>query len=148
LLIAAPRTETTASLTRLLEGVTPLLAAEPSHIRVRSDRPIVFVGDTHGDLTTTREVVERFLPTCRLVFVGDYVDRAPEPEGSIGNIAYLLRCKLAHPQRVILLRGNHEFRSVFSEGGFGDALFEISSNNELASAFERAFAQLPYVATT
>src|ERR1051325_5476014 len=120
LLIAAPRTETRASLLRLLEGVTPLLAAESSHIRLASDRPIVFVGDTHGDLACTREVIAQYLPTCRLVFVGDYVDRAPEPAGSIGNIAYLLRCKLAHPDRLILLRGNHEFRSVFKDGGFGD----------------------------
>src|SRR5262249_55111934 len=111
LLIAPPRTETRESLLRLLESVMPLFAAEPTHVPLRSDRPVIFVGDTHGDLASTRAVIERYLPTSRLVFVGDYVDRAPEPSGSVGNVAFLFRCKLAHPDRIMLLRGNHEFRS-------------------------------------
>jgi hypothetical protein len=149
MLIAPPREETVDSLLRLLSAVSPLLEAEPSHVCLPNDRPIVFVGDTHGDLACTRRVIERYLPSSRLVFVGDYVDRAPEPGGSIGNIAFLLRCKVAHPERVILLRGNHEFRRVYRDGGFTDALLELESpEGALASAFEQAFSQLPYVATT
>lgn len=149
MLIAPPREENLESLRRLLASVTPLLAAEPSCVAVRGDRPVVFVGDTHGDLACTRAVVERFLPTCRLVFVGDYVDRAPQLTDSVANIAYLLRCKMSYPDRLVLLRGNHEFRRVYRDGGFGDALLSIESPpGELAEAFERAFAQMPYAATT
>lgn len=137
-----------ASLLELLEAAHDILAAEPSHVEVGADLPILFVGDTHGDTTTTRALLDNFRTTHRLVFCGDYVDRAPEPGGSLKNIELLLAAKVRHPEKLILLRGNHEFRRVFRDEGFGDALLEIDTRERvLTSAFERVFSQLPYVAT-
>lgn len=44
-------------------------------------------------------------PNCYFVFLGDYVDRG---EQGIEVLYTLLRLKCANPEKVILLRGNHE----------------------------------------
>jgi serine/threonine protein phosphatase 1 len=41
----------------------------------------------------------------RLVLIGDYVDRGPDPEGVID---YLIKRQLREPDHSICLRGNHE----------------------------------------
>ncbi len=52
---------------------------------------------------------------CNLVFLGDYVDRGAY---SFETIAYLLAQKLLAPNRVTLLRGNHEIRYVNRQTSF------------------------------
>src|SRR4030042_777280 len=71
------------------------------------------VGDLHGDLESliailqrsgfTRKMTER--KDAVLIFLGDYGDR-----GAYSAEVYytVLRLKLAFPEQVILLRGNHE----------------------------------------
>ncbi len=73
----------------------------------------IVCGDTHGDWRSTLEAIARFTsaPTSRcLVGLGDYVDRAPRdcPNGSVANALHLLALSARHPDRVILLQGNHE----------------------------------------
>jgi protein phosphatase len=73
----------------------------------------VVVGDLHGDLESLRFILEKSKIQNRmehskdsmLIFLGDYGDRGPHsPE-----LFYaVLSLKLAFPQQVILLRGNHE----------------------------------------
>ncbi|MCX7750209.1 MAG: serine/threonine protein phosphatase [Candidatus Bipolaricaulota bacterium] len=75
-------------------------------VSLPADRPTVYVGDTHGDREATELVLDRFHPGEHvLVFLGDYVDRGPD---SLGNLTLLLKAKLAHPEGVHLLMGNHE----------------------------------------
>lgn len=72
---------------------------------------ITFVGDTHGDFTTTQYIVKRFLSSPEqkyIVFLGDYIDREPEPEGSLYNLLYLCLLRINFPETVFLLKGNHE----------------------------------------
>jgi hypothetical protein len=70
-------------------------------------------GDTHGDWRSTREVVDRSgVEEGRgmLIGLGDYVDRPPVdcPSGSVVNALFLLRLAARHPDRVVLIQGNHE----------------------------------------
>jgi len=74
---------------------------------------IVVVGDLHGDLESLIHILRksRFLERTaagedvKLIFLGDYGDRGPySPE----VYSLVLRLKRDHPERVILLRGNHE----------------------------------------
>jgi len=70
----------------------------------------IFVGDTHGDLDTSRQVIDKYLkPNNRLVFLGDYVDRGPY---SKKNIDFLLEERQKHPRKVYLLQGNHEGKMI------------------------------------
>ena len=79
---------------------------------------LYFAGDTHGDLKVTKWIVKHILkPTIKtpkinnkLIFLGDYVDRPPKdvPFGGVKNMLYLLCMKMAYPNKIYLLRGNHE----------------------------------------
>ncbi len=73
-------------------------------------RRVIVVGDLHGDKATLRRILAKswtLLDKALIVFLGDYVDRGT-PEGQASVLAAVLRLKLAAPERVILLRGNHE----------------------------------------
>lgn len=84
--------------------------SEPRLVRLPPDRTAVFVGDTHGDREATEEVLQRYFSSQHvLVFLGDYVDRGPD---SLGNLMLLMRAKIAHPDRIFLLMGNHEAWAV------------------------------------
>jgi protein phosphatase len=72
--------------------------------------PLVVVGDIHGDVSTLRRIllkIWRIIDKATIIFLGDYIDRGT-PEGQASALAAVLRLKLAAPERVILLRGNHE----------------------------------------
>jgi len=67
---------------------------------------IVFVGDTHGDVDATEQVIHHYLKASyRIAFLGDYIDRGLN---SRENIVYLLHLKKEHPDQLFLLAGNHE----------------------------------------
>jgi protein phosphatase len=99
------------------------LNREPKHAgnvtvtgKLAKIRPVgeaLVIGDLHGDLTSLIAILRksRFLKKMSagkdavLVFLGDYGDRGPQsPE-----LYYVvLSLKLAFPEQVVLLRGNHE----------------------------------------
>ncbi|UCF13756.1 MAG: metallophosphoesterase [Thermoplasmatales archaeon] len=89
-----------------LEEIKPILEKEESLIELNGN--VVFIGDTHGDFNTTKAIVERFFNVNHLVFLGDYIDREPMKWGSIYNITYLLLLKCSYPEKIVLLKGNHE----------------------------------------
>ncbi|HEC80878.1 MAG TPA: hypothetical protein ENI42_00415, partial [Thermoplasmatales archaeon] len=90
-----------------LNYVIPLFRKEKALCELNG-KTIVFVGDTHGDFETTKAVIKRFFDTDHLVFLGDYIDREPIRWGAIYNIIYLLFLKQRYPEKIILLKGNHE----------------------------------------
>ena len=114
---------------------------EGRFIRLPAEDPIVFVGDTHGDLEATKRVFARFPAREHvIVFLGDYVDRGPD---SAGNLKLLLATKLAHPDRVFLLMGNHEGWAVapFSPADFWQRL---PPHEEQVTA--RVLSEVPFAA--
>lgn len=75
-------------------------------IRLPTDLPVVFVGDTHGSFSYTKWIFRNFKPRkFRLVFLGDAVDRGP---ASRANVDFLLEWQERLPEHVIYLMGNHE----------------------------------------
>jgi predicted phosphodiesterase len=94
------------NLEELVDQASKIIEKEPRLIRLPSEGKVVFVGDTHGDLDASEQVVGQYLKKpYRLVFLGDYVDRG---EYSKENLHYLLHLKREHPDEVFLLAGNHE----------------------------------------
>ncbi|MFZ0699096.1 MAG: metallophosphoesterase family protein [Thermoplasmata archaeon] len=79
---------------------------------LRADEAIVF-GDSHGDWRSVERVVARYEDPARrrlLIGLGDYLDRTPEDcgAGAVASALYLLQLAARDPDRVVLLRGNHE----------------------------------------
>ena len=69
----------------------------------------IAIGDIHGCYNLLRELLEyriKFDPlTDELIFLGDYIDRGPDSD----KVAiYLRNLRESYPDRIILLKGNHE----------------------------------------
>lgn len=91
---------------KCLNKIIPILKKEKALIEL--DGEVGFIGDTHGDFKTTKSIIKRFFDLDHLIFLGDYIDREPNLWGSIFNITYLLLLKYRFPEKIVLLKGNHE----------------------------------------
>ncbi len=99
------------SIIEVFEQTAKFLSKEPPLLNLKEETgEAIFVGDTHGDFTSTKHVAKKFLGNEKsyLIFLGDYIDREPEPEGSLYNLLYICLLKLNFPDRVFILKGNHE----------------------------------------
>jgi serine/threonine protein phosphatase 1 len=68
------------------------------------------IGDVHGSLDQLKALMEACRQhadgrALRFVFLGDYIDRGPDPAGVV---AFMLRLQDEQGDRLIALRGNHE----------------------------------------
>ncbi|KAJ3097433.1 putative serine/threonine protein phosphatase [Phlyctochytrium planicorne] len=79
--------------------------------------PCTLVGDVHGQFYDVLEIfkISGPCPSTNYVFLGDYVDRGYY---SVETITLLTCLKLRYPDRVTLVRGNHESRAVTQTYGF------------------------------
>jgi hypothetical protein len=128
---------------RLVQEAEAVIREEPRLIRLSRKGKAVFVGDTHGDLSASREVIDRYLRSAnRVVFLGDYVDRGNQSEE---NLLFLLQQKTEHPKELFLLAGNHEGYPVKE---FSPADFWESISIEKRRAYGRLFSLFPLVAAS
>ncbi|KAI9465863.1 Metallo-dependent phosphatase [Lactarius psammicola] len=82
----------------ILRQCTDMLMAEPNVLKVKSPYDLMKIFEVGGNLTETN-----------YLFLGDYVDR-----GCFGIecLLYLYALKIWHPERIFLIRGNHECRHL------------------------------------
>lgn len=101
----------------LCKSVTEIFLAEESILSLAP--PITVCGDTHGQFTDTIRIFDVVgnLPDQQYLFLGDYVDRGSQ---SIENIIFLLTLKVLYPDRIFLLRGNHETEEISTVYGLRD----------------------------
>lgn len=88
---------------------TDHIGKEPNILSVQD--PAALIGDIHGQFYDFLKVLEiAGHPTKnKLIFMGDYVDRGMF---SCEVLLLLYAMKICYPERVILLRGNHECRQM------------------------------------
>jgi serine/threonine-protein phosphatase 6 catalytic subunit len=101
----------------LCERVKELLLEESNVQPVAS--PVTVCGDIHGQFYDLRELFKTggALPTTNYIFMGDFVDRGYY---SLETFTYLLVLKARWPDKITLLRGNHESRQITQVYGFYD----------------------------
>ena len=97
--------------------VKGIIAEEASLLAVPA--PTKIVGDIHGQFSDLVRLLEcgGHPPDQTYIFLGDYVDR-----GNYGvECMMLLLCyKIAHPDKIFMLRGNHECGPISRIYGFYD----------------------------
>lgn len=86
-------------------------------VDIHEAESVAIISDLHGDMESLLRILsgidhESFLanPANKMIFLGDYVDRGSDSLGVMYSICHL---KCAHPDAVVLMRGNHEAPSEF-----------------------------------
>jgi serine/threonine protein phosphatase 1 len=107
----------------------------------RTKTPHVFaIGDVHGcaqDLVRLLRKVKADLDRDTFVFIGDYVDRGPDPKGVVDAI---LDLKAKCP-RVICLKGNHEGLFLDYLAGDNENLFLYNGGTSTLDSYDAVYGE-------
>ncbi|KAF8358170.1 hypothetical protein PRIPAC_93165 [Pristionchus pacificus] len=137
-------------LLQILIKIKSILSKEPP--LVRTSPPVVIVGDIHGQFSDLSRMLDYFgdrhqeVPgwlSKNFVFLGDYVDRGRQ---SLEVIVFVFLMKITFPDKVFLLRGNHECKPINRVYGFQVELaerFEKEQGSNLFHMFNEAFTHMP-----
>lgn len=94
------------------------ICMEESNVQ-KVDGPVTVVGDIHGQFYDLLELfkVGGDVPSTNYLFLGDFVDRGFY---SVETFLLMLALKVRYPDRITLIRGNHESRQITQVYGFYD----------------------------
>ncbi|DAZ98280.1 TPA: hypothetical protein N0F65_008965 [Lagenidium giganteum] len=125
----------------IIHEAQDLLDHEANLVSVHGSVINVF-GDIHGQFFDLMTLLDRVnieqleANDVKLLFLGDYVDRGAF---SCEVVLFLLLLKIKYPQKVFLLRGNHECETISSFYGFRNecrAKYSISVYYHFLSCFQ------------
>ncbi|KAL8155540.1 serine/threonine-protein phosphatase PP1 isozyme 9 [Apium graveolens] len=127
---------------QLCVNARQIFLSQPSLLHLRA--PIKICGDVHGQYQDLLRLFEYggFPPAANYLFLGDYVDRGKQ---SLETICLLLAYKIRYPDKVFLLRGNHEDAKINRIYGFYDEC-KRRFNIRLWKIFTDCFNCLPIAA--
>lgn len=116
----------------LCEKALEILTEESNVQRV--DAPVTVCGDIHGQFYDLIELfqVGAEVPETNYLFMGDFVDRGFY---SVETFLLLLALKVRYPDRITLIRGNHESRQITQVYGFYDECLRKYGRYVVLSSF-------------
>jgi len=102
----------------LVKEAQEILKKEPTLLEIEG--PVNVTGDFHGqfyDMLRLFEISGGGPPKNKFLLMGDFVDRGKQ---GIEVMCLLLAYKVKYPDKIFLLRGNHECSSITRMYGFYD----------------------------
>lgn len=101
------------------------------------------IGDLHGNIFDLMRIMTKitFPLQNNLIFLGDYVDRG---HFSVEVVVFLFALYCKFPDKVILLRGNHELPDMNGSYGFQDEIIELYQRDALWYTFNNVFSYMPF----
>ncbi|CAI9581822.1 unnamed protein product, partial [Staurois parvus] len=127
----------------LCEKAKEILTKESNVQDVRC--PVTVCGDVHGQFHDLMELfrIGGKSPDTNYLFMGDYVDRGYY---SVETVTLLVALKVRYPERITILRGNHESRQITQVYGFYDECLRKYGNANVWKYFTDLFDYLPLTA--
>ena len=119
-----------------------ILESEPNLLELAD--PITILGDIHGQYYDMMKILELSgdITKTKYLLLGDYVDRGCF---SLEVLTYLLYLKIVYPNRIYLLRGNHESKAMTSIYNFRkECIYKYDL--EIYQEFLSVFNSLPLAA--
>ncbi|ELQ75065.1 Serine/threonine protein phosphatase 2A, catalytic subunit [Trachipleistophora hominis] len=128
---------------QLCEKGKDVLSREPNVVSLKS--PITICGDIHGQFYDLMELfkVGGMPPDTNYLFMGDFVDRGFH---SVETFSLMLCLRLKYPNRITILRGNHESRQITQVYGFYDECVRKYGSSMVWKEFTDLFDYLPLAA--
>jgi serine/threonine-protein phosphatase 2B catalytic subunit len=120
----------------LVRQTKEVLSKEPNVVKIKD--PVVIVGDLHGQYYDMLKMLDMG-GTCddvQYLFLGDYVDRG---SFSCEVVFLLFALKLNFPNRIWMLRGNHECRQMTEFFNFKaecEHKYSLTMYEEVMEAFD------------
>lgn len=107
--------------------------------------PVTVCGDIHGQWHDLMELyrIGGSAPDTNYLFMGDYVDRGYY---SVETVSMLVCLKVRYPDRVYILRGNHESRQITQVYGFYDECVRKYGSANVWKLFTDLFDYFPLTA--
>lgn len=107
--------------------------------------PVTVCGDIHGQWHDLMELyrIGGTTPDTNYLFMGDYVDRGYY---SVETVSLLVCLKVRFPDRIFILRGNHESRQITQVYGFYDECIRKYGTANVWKLFTDLFDYLPLTA--
>lgn len=122
--------------------VINILRSQPMLLKL--EPPINLLGDIHGQFFHLLQHFQHggFPPSSNYLFLGDYVDRG---KNSLETICLLLAYKIKYPEKIFLLRGNHECSFINKVYGFYDDV-KTKYSTKTFTLFQCVFRYMPVAA--
>lgn len=127
---------TESEISHVCDKVIDIMILEPNIRRIPGNTTVI--GDIHGQFSDLLHIFQVYGSPEQnsYVFLGDYVDRG---ENSLECIMLLLVYKAMHPGNIVLIRGNHEQRTINKVYGFYDEVCMKYGGSKIWDAVNSVF---------
>uniref|UniRef100_A0A913HU59 Serine/threonine-protein phosphatase n=1 Tax=Strongyloides stercoralis TaxID=6248 RepID=A0A913HU59_STRER len=125
-----------------------ILANEPTLLLINSDtrnETFLILSDIHGcfEVLIHNFYYYHCLPKKKIILLGDYVDKGAD-DAFICLLLFL--CKIVWPDKIFLLKGNHEIRDMNRQKDFPDNCEILLGDKSTFYMFNFVFERMPIAA--